>query len=416
MDELHKTSKVKMGLKIIHTADWHIGQTFYDYDRKNEHNLFFAWLKELLKQEAIDLLLIAGDVFDTPNPSAESQRLFYHFLQEVTNQNNDLQIVIIAGNHDSAGRLEAPIPLLEAMNIWVKGTVKRDLEGKIDFKQFIIPILQKNSTVGYCMALPYLRQGDLLECENFSQGVSKMYSSVLEEINALKSADMPIIALGHLQATGSEIMEGDRAERTTIGGLDCISPDAFDAQITYTALGHLHKAQQVSKRENVRYSGTPLPMSFAEKHYKHGVTLVETEASKAIRIERIPFEAPVKLLSIPAEPRPLKEVLSEIEKLPDGDKTEFSPYLEVKVLITEPEPSLRHQLEEKLKYKAIRLARMVAVSPKQTSQDEVPISFEEFKAINPLEMAKSHFKNIHSNEMPPKMEKLLTTVIEEVIR
>ena len=86
---------------------------------------------------------------------------------------------------------------------------------------------------------------------------------------------LPVIAMGHLQATGSEISENDRSERTVIGGLECVSPDAFGSGITYTALRHLHRAQRVSGRENVRYAGAPIPMSFAEKNNRQGVVFID---------------------------------------------------------------------------------------------------------------------------------------------
>lgn len=108
-------------MKILHTADWHLGQTFYEYSRYDEHVRFLDWLRRQIKERKIDVLLVAGDIFDGPNPSAESQRLYYSFLRRVTAECPALQIIIIAGNHDSAARLEAPNPLLEEMNITVRG-------------------------------------------------------------------------------------------------------------------------------------------------------------------------------------------------------------------------------------------------------------------------------------------------------
>ena len=102
-----------MALKLIHTADWHLGQTFFGYDREAEHEAFLGFLTNLLVERETDVLLIAGDVFDVTNPSAGAQRRFYRFLREANRLNPGLQIVIIAGNHDSAIRLEAPNPLLE---------------------------------------------------------------------------------------------------------------------------------------------------------------------------------------------------------------------------------------------------------------------------------------------------------------
>ena len=107
-------------------------------------------LKQQIKQHEIDVLLIAGDVFDSPNPSAESQRVYYRFLREVTSENPSLQIVIIAGNHDSAARLEAPNPLLEDMNIIVRGTVRRNAEGDIDLQHLIVPLYTEGKVTAYC--------------------------------------------------------------------------------------------------------------------------------------------------------------------------------------------------------------------------------------------------------------------------
>ena len=212
-------------MKVLHTADWHLGQTFYEYDRREEHFHFLEWLKQQIKQHEIDVLLIAGDVFDSPNPSAESQRVYYRFLREVTSENPSLQIVIIAGNHDSAARLEAPNPLLEDMNIIVRGTVRRNAEGDIDLQHLIVPLYTEGKVTAYCLAVPYLRQGDYPSAENYSKGVQQLYEQLF---NKVKEKGIPVVAMGHLQATGSEISEDDRSERTVIGGLECVSPDAFN--------------------------------------------------------------------------------------------------------------------------------------------------------------------------------------------
>lgn len=392
-------------MRIIHTADWHLGQTFFEYDRKGEHTLFLAWLREQAKAHEVDVLLVAGDVFDTPNPSAESQRQFYTFLKDVTAENPTLQIIIVAGNHDSAARLEAPNPLLEAMNVTVRGVVRRTEDGEIDFDHLIVP-LDKG---GHCLAVPYLRQGDYPESATYVEGVQTMYRELFERV---PDKSKPIIAMGHLQATGSEISQNDRAERTIIGGLECISPETFDIKIAYTALGHLHRAQRVSGRENVRYAGAPLPMSFAEKNNKQGITLVII-ADKP-EIERIEFDAPVKLLSIP--PLSLAAVLSEIEQLPNGEVCETSPFLEIKVLITEPEPSLRVQIEKALEGKAVRLARVEAKMCGNESEQHT-ISYEELQKITPLDMATDIFKRKYGGDaMPVAMKGLLETVIREVER
>ena len=392
-------------MKILHTADWHLGQTFYEYDRKAEHECFLKWLIEQVKARDVDVLLISGDVFDSPNPSADSQRMYYRFLRDITILNPNLQIIIIAGNHDSAARLESPNALLEMINVTVRGMVKRTEQGEIDLNHLIVP-LHKG---GHCLAVPYLRQGDYPNAETYAQGVQRMYELLYEQI---KDKQQPIIAMGHLQATGSEISENDRAERTVIGGLECVSPNSFSTELAYTALGHLHRGQQVSGRENVRYSGSPLPMSFAEINNRQGVVLISLTGEVAI--EFLEFDAPVKLLSIPKTPLPLEEVLHQIAALPNGDVSATSPYTEIKILITEPEPSLKIQIEKALENKDVRLARITAVTPQNKTQGQT-ITYEELQTINPMEMACDIFQRKYGGEdMPQKMKTLLQSIIQEI--
>ena len=165
-------------------------------------------------------------------PSDEAQKMYYSFLNEITQKNPSLQIIINSGNHDSAARLEAVNPLLENMNITVKGIIKRDAEGNIDIYTMIIPIKDG----GVCLAVTYIRQGDYPINETYSTGIKEIYSQLKEKV---KDTEGPVIAMGHLQATGSEISENDRSERTIIGGMEGVKPDTFEHIISYTALWHL---------------------------------------------------------------------------------------------------------------------------------------------------------------------------------
>ncbi len=392
-------------MKIIHTADWHLGQNFFDYERKEEHLAFLDWLKEQIKYHAVDLLLIAGDIFDSPNPSADSQKMYYHFLREVTEENKNLQIIITAGNHDSAARLEAPGPLLEQFNISVKGAITRLEDGSIDLASLVVPI----TAGGSCLAVPYIRHGDYPSAETYAEGVSKLYKELYD---FAKDRETPLIAMGHLQATGSEISVNDRSERTIIGGLEAISPESFAENIAYVALGHLHRAQRVSGRDYIRYSGAPLPMSFAEKNNIQGVNLITIE--KTTTIERLIFEAPVKLISLPDKPKPLDEVLEVIAELPEGEISNTSPFLEIKIHLTEPEPSLRFKIEEALKTKAVRLTRITSDTTRKTEGQTIT-TYQELQTINPLTIAVDIFKNRYGgDDMPENMKSLLEKVIREI--
>lgn len=394
-------------MKIIHTADWHLGQTFYGYDRSKEHTLFHDWLCSIIKERSIDLLLIAGDIFDTPNPSAEAQRMYYHFLKRVTQENEGLQIIATAGNHDSAARIEAPSPLLNVFNVHVSGVVHYRNE-EIDYDSMIIPIVGN----GCCLAVPYLRHNDHPEAESYSKGVAKMYSALYER--AREKGYSPIIAMGHLQASGAEVSVGDTSEHAVIGGMEGIETGFADEGIIYTALGHLHKAQRVGRKENIRYSGAPLPMSFAELRNNQGVTEV-TIVGNNVSHEHITFDTPVKLLSIPAKPQPIDTVLEEIAALPSGEAGDNTPFLEIKVLVTTIDPSIRQRIDDALRNKAVRLANIAATSNIGRDNGEGrPMTYDEFKRTEPLDLIKEIYKRGKKKDMPEHIEKLLTEVINEV--
>ena len=399
-------------IRILHTADWHLGQTFFGYDRAEEHKAFLDWLAEEIRQNEIDALVIAGDVFDVSNPSAASQRIYYEFIYRVTAENPKLQIVIVAGNHDSAARLEAPLPLLQAMRTEVRGVVRKLEGGEIDYDHLTVELKNRKGEVELlCMAVPFLRQGDYptvpTEGNPYAEGVRELYTQLLQRLWKRRKENQSILAIGHLQAIGSEIAEKDYSERTVIGGLECVSPDAFSEQIAYTALGHIHKAQRVSGRENVRYAGSPIPMSFAEKHYHHGVVEVTFDGGCAVDIMRVECPRLIPLMSVPnGEPASPEIVLEILKELPVTEGAE--PYLEVKVLLDEPEPMLRQEVEEALADKNYRLARIVSTYRNETGNAEK--ENENWKRglqeMSPLQIAQSAFEKIYQVEMPEELTDL----------
>ena len=387
-----------------------------------------AALARELKENKIDVLLVAGDVFDVSNPSAASQRMFYHFIRQVTEENPKLQLVVVAGNHDSAARLEAPVPLLQEMRTEIRGIVRKH-EGEIDYDHLIVELKNSEGEVeALCLAVPFLRQGDYpvvaTDGNPYAEGVKELYVRLQERALQRRKDGQALVAVGHLQATGSEIAERDFSERTIIGGLECVSPDTFTEQIAYTALGHIHKSQRVSGRENVRYAGSPLPMSFAEREYHHGVVIVTLAEGWAVEIEKREYVPLVGLLSVPrGKAATPEEVLEELAHLPlaseeaEGEQTERSlhfPYLEIKVLLTEPEPMLRQQIEEAIADKAVRLARIVSVyrqAEENTLEEEVLAAG--LQEMNPLQIVKATFENTYQSEMPEELERLFQQAMRE---
>ena len=395
-------------MKIIHTADWHLGQTFFGYERYREHEVFLNWLCNVIKEREIDLLLIAGDIFDSPNPSAEAQRMFYSFLTKITNENKELQIILTAGNHDSAARLEAPNSLLGVFNTTISGVVHYKNDG-IDYDRMIVP-LKKG---GCCLAVPYLRSSDLPEAENYSEGVALLYNELYRR--AKEMGHSPVVAMGHLQASGAEVSVGDSSEYAIIGGMEGIDAQFANEGIIYTALGHLHREQQVHKRANVRYSGAPLPMSFAEKKNSQSVTQIIID-SEGCDISLIPFDVPVKLKSVPSKSAPIEDVVRALAELPDGKINDNSPFLEVNILVKTVDPTLRQQIEDALVGKSVRLARIVATSTAiQNGEQIAPMTYDDFKCKNPIEiMQEIYRKKCDGEEMTEELLEKLNEVIKEV--
>lgn len=414
-----------MALKIIHTADWHLGQSFFGYDRQPEHTAFLKWLAETVEDRQIDVLLIAGDVFDVANPSASAQRQFYHFLKEINLANPGLQVVVVAGNHDSAARLEAPNPLLKELGIAVVGVVKRNESGEIDFNSLLLPLRHRDGSVqAYCMAVPFLRQGDYPPTDQKDQntyvaGVERMYRGLYEFAMEKAGTELPLVAMGHLHVLGAELSDDDRSERVIMGGLESVSSDSFPRELAYTALGHIHKAQKVGGREEVRYSGSPLPMSFSETNYRHQVVLVTLDGRTPASIEPLIIPQTVALMRVPKVPVPPAQVLEALRALPDKLETDsdcaLAPFLEVRVLLSEPAPGFRNEVEEVLTNKFVRLVSIVPSYPKQAGNtEERVLSIHDLQQIDPLDMIKRTYESKYANALPESLERLFREVEHEV--
>ena len=150
------------GLRVFHTSDWHLGHSLHGLPRDYEHNSFLDWLLDTLENRQADALLIAGDLFDSANPSAAAQAMLYRFLVAAGQRLPGLQIVAIGGNHDSAARLEAPSPILDALNVHVVGSLRRCSDGSLDPQRLLVPLESKDgSTAAWCAAVPFLRPSDL---------------------------------------------------------------------------------------------------------------------------------------------------------------------------------------------------------------------------------------------------------------
>jgi exonuclease SbcD len=409
-------------MRILHTADWHIGHTFHQYDRTHEHQQFLHWLVNIIQEQSIDVLLISGDVFDMANPSAVSVKLLYTFLNNAIKIQPALQIIMTAGNHDSAARLESPKPLLESSNIHIIGLIERAADGTINYEKMMIPIKDATGAVKiWCMAIPFLRMGDyplIPESTNpYGDGVTALYKQAYEHALTLKQPGQTIIAMGHLHTAGAQTTEHDKTERLIMGGVEFVPATAFHDDILYTALGHIHKAQRIGGKEHVRYSGTPIPMSFSESNYKHQVVTFEVADEQLQHLTVCEVPLTVALLRIPALPKPVAEVLTLLAALPEtiAEDAAPAPYLEVRVLLDGPEPALRHKIETALTGKHARLAKIDVSYPGSNADDEAPlITYDQLHELQPMELFKKAYTTTYSNETPDELVDLFNQVVNEI--
>lgn len=267
-------------MKLLHTSDWHLGRILYGRKRYEEFDAFLTWLAETIQKNEINVLLIAGDVFDTTAPSNRAQELYYRFLCRVAGS-PCRHVVIIAGNHDSPSFLNASKELLKVLNVYVVGNISEDPEDEV----LVLRNEQNNPELIVC-AVPYLRDKDIRVAEagesvedkekKLIDGIRSHYTTVAhlaEQKRNELGVDIPIVGMGHLFTAGG--IEGDGVRDLYVGSLAHVTARIFPESFNYLALGHLHVPQKVNDSETIRYSGSPLPMGFGEAKQQKSVCQVE---------------------------------------------------------------------------------------------------------------------------------------------
>ena len=294
-------------LTLLHTSDWHLGRRLYGKPRYDEFKQFLDWQLQTLREQKVDVLLIAGDIFDTTAPSNQAQNLYYDFLSQVCHT-DCRHVIIVAGNHDSASFLEAPKQLLKAFNIHIIGSMTDTptdevitLSDKAGQPELIV------------MAVPYLRDrdvrtvghGERLEDKErkLTQGIKAHYAQIADiaiaqqaQLHAKYKRSIPIVATGHLFTVGGQTMEGDGVRDLYVGSLGSIGAEIFHPQIDYVALGHLHIPQAVGGQPHIRYAGSPIAMGFGESRQQKQVHLLRFDADPDL------LSQPLQTLTIQKKP------------------------------------------------------------------------------------------------------------------
>lgn len=324
-------------LTILHTSDWHLGRRLYGRMRYEEFEAFLSWLEETISAQKVDVLIVAGDIFDTMTPSNRAQALYFEFLGRVS-KSCCQHVVIVAGNHDSPTFLDAPSQVLKFLNVHVIGTACDDLTDEV-------LVLNDADGTPHCIvaAVPYLRDRDVRSSSagesadskdaNVIKGIRAHYDEVASIAKAQQAKlveanqrHIPIIATGHLFAAGGTTTDDDGVRELYVGSLGKISADMFDECFDYVALGHLHVPQRVGGRESIRYSGSPIAMGFGEARQQKQVLLVKFgEASKQVTDETSPSKAIDEVISFQATETvvPIEKSVEKLSKKAAAQSTEF---------------------------------------------------------------------------------------------
>ena len=400
-------------MRLLHTSDWHLGQSLHNFERHYEHQRFLDWLLDTIVAEQADALLIAGDIFDNANPSSASQKQLYRFLQRAKERVPHLNLVVIGGNHDSPGRLEAPGPLLEAHGTRVIGAVQRDADGALDIEALVLPLTGADGTVqAWCLAVPFLRPGDVPRvaveagadnvADPYLAGIALLYRQALALALDKRQPGQAILAMGHCHMIDGQ-MSADSERRIVIGGTEMLPAGIFDPAIAYAALGHLHLAQAVGKQDHIRYCGSPIPLSFAEVGYQHQILRIDLDGDAVREIAPIAIPRAVQLLRVPAKPALITQVLEELAALdvPDAP-VEQQPFLEVRVRLDAPEPGLRARIEAALDGKPVRLAKIETSSAARGSAvDAEVMTLDRLEQLKPDDIFRQLYQHRFGNEAPP---------------
>lgn len=364
--------------RIVHTSDWHLGARLLDCERLPEQALFLDWLLAQLEQLRPTLLLVAGDIFDTANPSQQALGLYYNFLARLSASPARCKVLILGGNHDSPATLEAPASILQALDVRIVGQLPRDPADCVtDEGEYIL------------CAVPYLRERDVrsalpgqdyLSVANaVREGVRSCYARVLDCARA-RAEGRPIIGSGHLAVAGCQ--QGESERLIHIGNLGAIGVEAF-AGFDYVALGHIHRVQALDTKGAVRYTGSPVALSFSEAGVGKELRVIDVQDA-ALSHYGIAIPSVRQLVRLACPLASLQDALSELQTT----GSEFEPWVELTVSDGREYPDLQDQVRARASGFPVRVLKVLVPALEQGSSVLEPDNSANsgLEALRPLEV------------------------------
>lgn len=433
-------------MRILHTADWHLGHTLREHARTAEHAHFLDWLVATVAEREVDALLIAGDVFDGANPQPAAWRMWFEFLGRLKRTRPNVQVVVVAGNHDSPARLEAPRELLRAFDVRVIGRLERAADGALRTDDLLVPLRDANGrTAAWCVAIPFLRASDVLAlaprapaatggdyvlptasgdeggdaadaADPLIAGMRALHAELFAAARARRQPGQALVAMAHGYLVGGALSE--LSERKVLGGNQHALPiDLFPRDCVYAALGHLHRPQALAGRDGVRYSGSPLPLSMPERLHAHHVLFCDLDGERVAKIWSLRTPRLVPLVRIPerGELDP-DAALAAVAALPPRDEAtadELRPFVEVAVRLSEPSPQLAERIARALEDKDARLVRVevVLAGAAATAGSEPP---RELASLTPEDVFVRRYRRDYDGDVPAPLLTAFRELLDEV--
>lgn len=396
-------------MRILHTSDWHLGQKFLYRSRAEEHKRALDWILQTIIDKKVDMLIVAGDVFDIGNPPNYARSMYYQFLKKLLNT-NCRHIVITGGNHDSPSMLNAPRELLSTMNIHVVGCATENIEDEI------IELINTDGELeAVIAAVPFLRDKDLRfsyagesgdeRVERLRAGLLKHFTDLGKLMEKYTAQDIPILATGHLYMKGA--YASDRQDNIYIGDKENLSASEFPKIFDYVALGHIHRAQTLGDLQHIRYCGSPISLSFSETKDEKCVCLLDFDGKKITNISTLPLPTFRRLKTITGD---LEYVKTRLQKLADDYAEHLTTWVEVIVETDRLIPNLDQILydfssEMPLELLKIRVRR-------QVEQQDFKTITKKLDDLTPLEVFQQKCVAFYDGNEPEEMKELEATFRE----
>lgn len=348
-------------LRILHTSDWHLGHKLLNQERREEHQLALDWLLETIQKESVDVLLVAGDIFDTGNPPNYARQLYFDFLVRLR-ATGCRHVVVTGGNHDSPSMLDAPRALLSHLNIHVRGAATEDPADEL-----VLLRDAAGAPEALVAAVPFLRDRDLRYSQagetsderrrKVQEGIRRHYQEVGHLAEALSlPSDLPLIAMGHLYAEGA--IASAAQDNIYTGDRENIQAKEFPSCFHYVALGHIHRAQTVGDSPHVRYSGSLIPLDFSETKDDKSVYCLDFRGAELAQLRALPVPTFRRLKSIRG---PREKVEAALRRFTAKERN-LTPWVDIVVDTDRPLPHLHEELrtlvaDQDVQLLAVRLDR-----------------------------------------------------------